>query len=368
VHLRVTGLTRYMVRLPREDYVLIEIETSGGVKGIGEVGVCGRVHAVLGAVRDLEPLVIGQDPFDIGAICRAISPHPSGSAGAIVQSVLSGIEMALWDIKGKALGVPVHQCFGGRVRDRIRLCATGIPDGTSNDVSQAAGTVAAQGFTALKWCPFPPGPALKPRQALDAAIHQVRAVRAAVGPDMDLLLDARGRLSPALAVLAAEALNAFRISILVNPCGAGNVAALAGVTGRIRIPTGAGAELSTRAEFHALLERRAAGVLLVDAARCGGISEARMIAAAAEVHYTAVVACHSGVWIGAAAAAHLAATTPNLLFQEWVFDRKLWPVEWVMPKVLPGPGGYLTIPEQPGLGIEMDWEGMKRAGLVVASD
>jgi galactonate dehydratase len=368
VRLKVTGLKRHVVRFQREEYVLVEIETIDGVKGLGEIGVCGKTHAVLGAVRDLEPLVIGQDAFAIGAICRAMTPHPSSSAGAITQSIRSGIEMALWDIKGKALGVPVHKCFGGRVRDRIRLCATGMPDGSSDQLVQAAGAVAAQGFTALKWCPFPSGSILKHHQALDAVKDQVHAVREAVGPDMDLVLDARCRLSPALAILAAERLHAFRISILANPCEPSRLTCLADVTARSRIPTGAGAGLPTRAAFHALLEERAAGVLFVDAAHCGGITEARLIAAAAEVQYTSVVACHSGGWIRAAAATQYAATTPNLLFQEFVYDPAFRSTEWAQPAAHLQPGGYLAIPERPGLGIEVDWEGMKRAGALVFSD
>ena len=222
------------------NYVYVLIDTDRGITGLGEASLGGQTHAVLGMIEDLKPLLIGADPFRIEHIWQQAYRHAFWHGGVTFLSALSGIEVALWDIKGQALGVPIWRMMGGLVRDRIRAYANGPRGDTPDELARSAVDLVAKGYGALKFTPFDATPILAGRRAIDAAVAKVRAVREAVGPEVELMVDGHGRLSPAVAVRVAEALAGFNLMFFEEPCLPEQVPAMVRVAKKSPIPIATG--------------------------------------------------------------------------------------------------------------------------------
>lgn len=336
------------------NFVYVVIQTDEGLTGLGEASLEAKSEAVAGCVKDLQPYLIGQDAFRVEHIWQQMYRHSFWRGGPVIGSAISGIEMALMDIKAKALGVPVYQLLGGRVRDRVRMYANGPRGDTPEQVAKSAASLVARGFTALKWCPFPATPIAGNKRFVDAAVDQVQAVREAVGPEVDLLIDAHGRLSPAMAIRAAEALAPLRITFLEEPCLPENVDAMARVAKLSKIPIATGERLLFKFGFREPLEKRVCAVIQPDLAHCGGLLEGRKIAAMAEAHFIQVAPHNPLSWVNTLASLHLDMAIPNFLLQEFVTDPQPWMDELVRDPLPLEPGGYMRAPDKPGLGIELN--------------
>jgi galactonate dehydratase len=342
------------------NYVFVLLDTDGGITGLGEASLGGQTHAVLGAIKDLEPLLIGADPFRIEHLWQQAYRHAFWRGGVTFLSALAGIEVALWDIKGKALGVPIHRLLGGLVRDRIRAYANGPRGKTPDDYAGSAAELVARGFTALKMTPFDPTPILAGKRFVEAGIAKVRVVREAVGPDIDLMVDGHGRLSPPVAVRAAEALAPLGILFFEEPCPPEHAPALIRIAEKSRIPIALGERHSTRWAYPDLLASRAIGVLQPDIIQTGGLAEARKIAALAEMHFVSVAPHNPWSWVNTVASLHLDAVTPNFLIQEVVSEPEPWKDAIVIDPPVMDADGFFQPPTAPGLGIELDLEAAKR--------
>lgn len=342
------------------NYVFVLVKTDQGITGLGEASLGGQTHAVRGAIEDLKPLLIGADPFRIEHIWQQAYRHAFWHGGPTFLSALAGVEVALWDIKGKALGVPIYRLLGGRVRDKIRAYANGPRGNTPDEVARSAQELVARGFRALKWVPFPATPPLGGRRFTEAAVEQVRAVREAVGPDIELMVDGHGRLSPAMAVRAAEALAPYGLMFFEEPCSPENGTALPTIAAKSSIPIAVGERLYSRWQFRDVLTARAAAVLQPDIIQTGGLAEARKIAAMAEMHFASFAPHNPWSWVNTMASLHVAAMTPNFLIQEVVTDPEPWKDEIVTSRPELDADGYFAIPDKPGLGIELDLEAVKR--------
>ena len=351
---RITGVRTVVVGAGWRNYVFVLIETDGGITGLGEASLGGQTHAVRGAVRDLEPLLLGADPGRIEHLWQQAYRHAFWRGGVTFLSALAGVEVALWDIKGQALGVPIHALLGGRVRDRIRAYANGPRGETPEEVARSAADLVARGFTALKFAPFGATPHLVPRRVIDAAVATTRAVREAVGPDVELMIDAHGRLSPAAAVRAADALAPFGIMFFEEPCLPEHAPSLIRLARRLPIPVAVGERHATRWAVDDLLASRTIAVLQPDIVQTGGIAEARRIAALAEAHFVAVAPHNPWSWVNTVASLHLDAVTPNFLIQEVLTEPEPWKDAIVIePPVMDGEG-FFAPPAAPGLGIRLD--------------
>jgi galactonate dehydratase len=266
--------------------------------------------------------------------------------------------MALWDIKGKALHVPVYQCLGGRVRDRVRVCVSLPPGQRAEESADVAARLAALGVTALK-CPVRPRhTGVAQRGDLEDVAERVARIREAAGPDVDLIIDLQSTSTPALARQISRVLERFRPCLMSEPIEPAGLTGLTRLTTRTRVPTCV--DGSSRPTSLGLLETRAAGVLRLDVGACGGLIAARHVASAAEIGYTAVIAADTGGWIGAAATRQFAAATPNVLFLELPDHPRLWE-----GALLPSFGleaGHLPLGEEPGLGAEPMVEAIRAAG------
>ena len=358
--LKITGVRSIAVGAGWRNYVFVLIDTDAGLTGLGEASIGGQTHSVLGAIKDLEPLLIGADPFRIEHIWQQAYRHAFWLGGPTFLSALAGVEVALWDIKGQALGVPIYRLLGGKVRDRVRAYANGPRGSTLDELARSAQELVQRGYTALKWVPFGATPILAGRRYIDAAVAEVRAVREAVGPDVELMVDGHGRLGPAVAVRMAEALGPFNLMFFEEPCLPENIPAMMRIAGRSPVPIATGERRYTRWGFRDLLETRGIGVVQPDIIQSGGIFEARKIAALAEMHFVSVAPHNPWSWVNTAASLHLDTVIPNFLIQEVVTEPEPWRDETIIGRPQLGADGCFLVPEAPGLGVTLDLEAVKR--------
>ena len=347
------------------NYVFVLLETDAGLTGLGEASLGGQTHAVLGAVKDLEPLLLGADPFRIEHLWQQAYRHAFWHGGVTFLSALAGVEVALWDIKGQALGVPIYRLLGGHVRDRIRAYANGPRGETPDEMARSAVELVGRGFSALKLAPFGATPILAGKRAIDAGVALVRAVREAVGPEVELMVDAHGRLSPPVALRAAEALAPLGILFFEEPCLPEHAPALTRIARKSPVPIAVGERHLTRWAYPELLASRTIGVLQPDIVQSGGLAEARKIAALAEMHFVSVAPHNPWSWVNTVASLHLDAVTPNFLIQETIADPEPWKDAVVVEPPAMDAKGFFRLPEKPGLGITLDEEAAKRFPPVV---
>ncbi|HLZ09657.1 MAG TPA: galactonate dehydratase [Chloroflexota bacterium] len=353
--------THFVYNGPHRNWTLVKIDTDEGIHGWGEATVEGKEKTVAEAIRELERQLIGRDPFEIERLWQQMYRDAFWVGGPILNSAISGIELALWDIKGKALGVPVWQLLGGKIRNRIRAYANGWFRGakTPRQFAEAAVRTVEQGFTALKWDPFGGAGLFIEREQEEIAVAIVREVRNAVGPAIDLLIEVHGRFSPANAIRIARRLEEFAPFWYEEPVPPENVDSTALVARSIAIPVATGERLFTKWGFKDILEKQAAAIIQPDICHDGGILETRKIAAMAEVYYVGVAPHNPNGPLSTAACLQVDACTPNFLIQEFVVsDSEIR--EAIQKEPLPVVDGHFLIPERPGLGVDLDEAALAR--------
>lgn len=338
---------------------IVRVITDEGLEGIGEVRMVNHTDALLGYLAEAVPNhVLGHDPFNIEALVRRMYRDDYDRAGEIAMSALATIEIACWDIMGQSLGVPVYQLLGGAVRDRIKAYANGwyTVERTPQEFHRAAQRVIAKGYRALKFDPFGTGYYELERSEKNRAIALVEAVRDAIGPDAELLVEMHGRFNPATAVEIAHELEPFKPSWIEEPVPPENLAALKKVTDKVRIPVATGERMHTGHDFRPLFELQAADIIQPDITHFGGLLAAKKIAAMAEMYYVLVAPHNVGGPISTAAALHFAASTPNFKIQEHFND---FSDVWIKTSAPGNPevvDGYFALPQGPGLGVKLNEE------------
>ena len=348
--LRITKLETLLVK-PR--WLFLKVHTDEGLVGLGEPVTEGRALTCAAAVKEIEPYLVGKDPRHVVHHWQAIYRHAFYRGGPILTSALSGIDQALWDIKGKALGVPVYELLGGPTRDRVRVYAHAR---TIDAVRQQR----AQGFTAFKTGPYlgrrPAGGEGRgwsrfvetPGFVQKAADH-FAALRDVVGPDGDIGIDFHGAISPATSKLLIKAIEPYQPMFVEEPVNCQQVDQMADIARGTHLPIATGERIFTKWGFREILEKRAAVILQPDLCHAGGITECRLIAGMAEAYY-ATIAPHNPLGpISLSAGLHLAASIPNFLCQEQV---SLGAGYLKTPFAVRD--GYIDVPTGPGLGIELD--------------
>jgi galactonate dehydratase len=339
--IRITRLETFLVK-PR--WLFLRVHTDVGLVGLGEPITEGRAKTCAAAVEEIAPYLIGKDPRRVVHHWQAIYRHAFYRGGPILTSALSGIDQALWDIKGKALGVPVYELLGGPTRDRVRVYAHAR---TPEDVRLRR----AEGFTAFKTGPFKHRPArfVEPPGFVNLVGEKFAELRDAVGPDADIGIDFHGAISPATAKLLIKVLEPHQPMFVEEPVPCQNVDVMAEIARGTHLPIATGERIFTKWGFREILEKQAAVVLQPDLCHAGGITEGRIIAGLAEAYY-ATIAPHNPLGpISLAAGVQLAASIPNFLCQEQV---SLGEGYLTQPFVVKD--GYLELPRGPGLGIELD--------------
>jgi len=360
---KITAIETRVVNAEMRNWIFVRVETDQpGLIGWGEATLEWKTRAVVGAVEDLLPLLLGRDPRDIEQAVRVMKKHSFWRLGVIGMSAVSGIEMALWDILGKHLDVPVWRLLGGKVRDKVRVYThLGLGDMRAvyetleeAPLIERAREVVERGYKAFKAVFIPYTHYHAPLAGVDRVARMMDALRRAVGPDIEIMVDFHGRPASAAAALAyIEAVAPGRPMFVEEPLPPGETAALAALAAKTSVPLASGERLVDRAEFDDLLRARAVSIIQPDICHCGGLLEAKKIAAMAEA-VSVGVAPHNPLGpIAGVAALHFAVSTPNHVIQEemvgavpWYFDVVRGPIRRI--------DGFWQIPDAPGLGIEVD--------------
>ncbi len=370
--MKVANVRSYLVNANApKNLLFVRVEADDGTYGWGEAYTqTDRDTSIAAHVERLGHYLVGRSPFNIKHFSQVAYDDFSARRGAMdFWSALSAIEQALWDIVGKSLGVPVYDLLGGACRDKIRVYANGWSDETEtpDEYADAAKQMVDRGFSAIKFDPFPgPWRSYISREDEEKAIENVHAVRDAVGPDVDLLIEVHRRLAPMHAVRVARAIADVDPFWFEEPCPVENVDALAEVRSQIDIPVVAGETLYTKAAFRELFEKRAVDIINPDVCNTGGILETKEIAAMAEPYYVGVSPHnYNSVGIALASTIQVSACIPNFVITEyWVNFEPV--VNDIVVQPFEVEDGYIRLPEAPGLGMDLDEDALKRRSQITA--
>ena len=361
--MKITGIRTLVVNAEMRNWVFVKVETdTPGLYGWGEATLEWKTRAVVGAVEDLKPLIIGHDPRDIEQAVRIMTKQSFWRLGAIGMSAVSGIEIALWDILGKHLGVPVWRLLGGKVRDRVGVYThLGLGDMhavyESMEVTplvERAREVVELGYTAFKAVFIPYTHFHAPLPEIDKVSRLMEALRTAVGENIEIMVDFHGRPASASAALSyVRALEPSRPMFIEEPLSPGDTLGLKALSQHSSVPLATGERLVERSEFSALLSAGAVSIIQPDICHCGGLLEAKKIAAQADAVGVGLAPHNPLGPIAGVAALHFAVSTPNHVIQEemvgavpWYFDVVRGPIRRV--------DGFWQVPDAPGLGLEVD--------------
>lgn len=360
--MKISDVRSFVVYGGLQNWILVEVLTDQGIVGVGEASISWLERSVDEAVQWVSRYVVGQDPFDVERLWQTMYRETYYRGGPIPQAAISGIDMALWDIAGKALGVPSYKLLGGVCRDRIRLYANAWYTDASApaEFAKAAVDVVEQGYTALKFDPFGSADMTIDKDALRLAMARVAAVREAIGDDVDILLEAHGRFNVYTAVEIARAMAPFKPMFYEEPIPPENVDALADVRRQVTIPVATGERLYSRWDYRELFAKQAADIVQPDLAWVGGISEAKKISALADTSYVPIAPHNCQGPVAMAATVQFAISTPNFLILEYFVRQVPWRDELVT-NPLQIERGYLRLPTAPGLGIGQLDESVARA-------
>jgi galactonate dehydratase len=355
--MKIVDVKTHVMSTAWRNLTFVRVITDDGLEGVGEVRMINHTDALIGYLAEAVPNhVLGHDPADIERLVRRMYLDDYARAGEIAMSAIATIEMACWDIVGKSLGKPVYALLGGAVRDRIKAYANGwyTVERTPEDFHAAAKAAVAKGYRALKFDPFGAGFYEMERSERIRAMALVEAVRDAIGPDNEILIEMHGRFNPATAIAIARDLEPFNPSWVEEPVPPENLAALKKAAEGINIPVATGERIHTRYEYRELFERQAADIIQPDITHFGGLMETKKVAAWADAYYMLVAPHNVGGPVSTAAALHFAASTPNFKIQEHFND---FSEEWVKAAAPGNPevvDGYFSLPQGPGLGVTLD--------------
>ena len=358
--MKITALTTYIVP-PR--WLFLKIETDAGISGWGEPVVEGKALTVEAAVKELADYLIGKDPRLIEDHWTVMHRGGFYRGGPILMSAIAGIDQALWDIKGKALGVPVHELLGGKLRETIKVYSW-IGGDRPAEVAAGAKDVVARGFRALKMNGTEELQIVDSHDRIDAAVERVAMVREAVGPNIGIAVDFHGRVHRPMARILVKELEPYRLMFIEEPVLSENREALKEIATLGSTPIALGERLYSRWDFKSVFEEAVVDIIQPDLSHAGGITECRKIAAMAEAYDVAVAPhCPLGP-IALAACLQLDAVSYNCFIQEQSlgihYNAGNDLLDYAANKdVFRYEDGYVAIPDGPGLGVEIDEDYVK---------
>ena len=354
--MKITDIQTYLVWGGARHFTFVVVDTDEGIDGVGEAGITGRELAMAGVIDHFKHLLVGQDPHRIEHIWQQMSRGGFFPAQSVVSAALSAIDIALWDIKGKALGVPVYQLLGGLVRDKVVCYPHNV--GHSMDVPSLVESclrTKEEGWKFVRWG-LPQGDSLlEPRPSVATAIKQFEAVRESMGDDIELCFDVHTRLDLPDALYLCQQVEPFRPYFIEDPLRAENPNMYRALRPRTRVPLAAGEQFSSKWEFRQLIEEDLIDYARIDVCIAGGITEAKKIAGWCETHYIKL-ALHNPLGpVSTTACLHLNLACNNFGVQEQPARTNTVLVD-VVPVQPDWEDGYLLPPTRPGLGIEFDRE------------
>ena len=355
--MKITDVKTFVVDCFRTNWVFVKIFTDEGITGVGEGTLEYKEKALVGAIEHLKDYLVGQNPLDIERHYHDMTRDAYWRGGAVLMSAVSSVEMALWDILGKKLNVPVYQLLGGKVRDKCRIYINGWFSGakTPEEFGEKAKIAKERGVTALKWDPFGKNYLSISREDLNKALKCIEKVRESVGEDVDLLIEAHGRFDVPTAIRIANEIAPYKPMLLEEPVPPNNLEALQAVRDKSPVAISAGERLYTRFDYNELFRRRCTDYIQPDVSHAGGIMELKKIAAIAEASYIPFAPHNPSGPVANAATLQLAACCPNFYILEIMENDVPWRKD-ITNEELEYKDGYMTIPSKPGLGIEINEE------------
>ncbi len=360
--MKITAVDTYIAGNPWKNWLFAKVSTDEGIYGIGEGTLNYFARTIETAIHELKPLILGLDPFQIEVISQRLIRDVYSEGGQVHMCAVAAIEIACWDIIGKACNQPVYNLMGGRCHDKLRAYANGWYRGprTPESFHDKAKEVARRGSIALTCGPLGYNWRMMSRYEFDLSLDIIRAVRDAVGESVDLLIEGHCRFNVPTAIEFAEAMHQFRPAWFEEPVHHLNIKAMVEVARRSPVPVATGESLSSKQQFAELLQYNAVNILQPEPLNLGGLYATRKIADMVDAHY-GVIAPHSAQGpVCSAACVQLNASLPNFFIHE-IFDEfnEPWEKEIVTHPV-EVVNGYIDVPERPGLGIDLNIEEILR--------
>src|SRR5690606_34086921 len=371
--MKITSIKALVCHARMRNWIFVKVETDQpGLWGWGEATLEWHTRSVVGAIDDIAQLIVGEDPRRIEHIWQMMYRQHFWHGDNVVRgTAISGIDIALWDIAGKIHGVPTHELLGGRVRDHIRLyCHLGggrmedfyqtKPD-DAHRFAELAVQAVDQGFTAFKSMAVPETMSLEGLRPVKYAEACVKAMREAVGDDIDIMVDCHARPSPRMGMLFAKALEPYGLYFFEEPCWPETMEDIALIQRAVKTPIASGERLVGIHAFRELLEKRAVSVIQPDITHCGGLTEVKRIAAMAEAYRVAIAPHNPQGPVSTAASIEFGFATPSYSICESVHNDVPWREDVVSEGFTVEKKGRIVRPnERPGLGIEINEEEVKK--------
>ncbi len=354
--MRITKIDTWLVGNPWKNWLFTKVHTDEGLYGIGEGSLQMFSKTIETAIHELKPLILGMDPTQIETLSQRLIRDVFSEGGQIHMCAVAAIEIACWDIVGKASNQPIYNFWGGRYHERLRAYANGWYRGprTPESFAEKAKVVADRGYTALKFDPFGSGWRTLSSYEFGLSIDIIGAVRSAVGPRVDILVEGHCRFNVATALELAKAMAPFRPAWFEEPIPHTNISAMVEVARRSPVPIATGESFSNKQQFAELLKYDVVSIYQPEPLNVGGLFATRKIADMVDAHY-GMVAPHSAQGpICSAACVQLNASLPNFFIHE-IFDEfnEPWEAEIITPPVKVV-DGYIDVPVAPGLGVDLN--------------
>lgn len=358
--MKITNIETYLYFSSWRNLIIVKVDTDEGISGVGEATCRNKELAIRDAIQEnMRPRLIGTSPFDIEALFNKFFTKDPWRNGPVFNSALSGIEIALWDIIGKKLQVPIYNLMGGKMRNKIRLYANGWFKGCqtiADFVDRAVKTVKEDKFTALKWDPLkvlPPDS--EEKDAVKAGLACVQAVREAVGDQIDLLIELHGLLSYDGALEFVREVEQYKPMLVEEPMHPDNKDGYRKLSLRANVPIAAGERIFTRWGYRQIFREGDLSIIQPDITHMGGIFETKKVAAEAEALYLKVAPHNSNGPIATMANVVLDATLPNFLIQEFMYEN-LQLAKEILSESYSYQDGYIVLEDKPGLGITANFD------------
>jgi len=364
--MKITEIQTFVCHARMRNWIFVKVVTDQpGLIGWGEATLEWHTRAVVGAVEDISQLLIGQDPTRVEHLWQMMyRQHFWHGHGIVRATAAAGIDLALWDILGKVAGLPCHKLWGGPVRDHVRLYSHlgggrmedfyETPVDNAKRFADLAAHAVADGYTAFKTMAVPPTMPIEGNKPVRAAAACVAAMRDAVGEEIDIMVDCHARPSPAMGLKFAKALDDFGLYFFEEPCWPECIDGLARINAAVTTPIATGERITNLAAFRDLFEKRGCEICQVDITHCGGLSEARRIAALAEAHRIALAPHNPQGPVSTAASIEFGFSQPSYIICESVHQDVPWRTDVVKEGFTVEKGRIVRPNTRPGLGIEID--------------
>ncbi len=362
--MKITDIECYPVWGGSRNYFFVVVDTDEGIWGIGEAGLTGRELAVQGVIEHFKTFLIGQDPFRIEHLWQMMSRGGFFPAQNIATSAIAAIDIALWDIKGKALNVPVYELLGGLCRDKV-VCYPHIQQPSIEGLVENAQKHVAEGWKFVRWGLAEFGKILEPSVAIPQAVREFAALRKALGDSVELCFDIHTRLDPADAIRLCRAVEEFNPFFMEDPIRAESMQSLRLVRQHVHSPIAVGEQFASKWEFRQVIEEELMDFCRVDLGICGGLTEAKKIAGWCETHYIKLATHNPLGPVSTAACLHLNLASPLVGVQEQPRKPGTSLTDVVTVQVA-WENGYLLPPTRPGLGIDFDRDAARKHPFQIA--